>query len=219
MAIPNSNESFPAAPTTATKAQRTPSAIAAHGLPFLFTPAVVARIPRAKNEPMPPGFEPDKYDVICGLRGKQALQHVGNRRFRVTIAMNAEKYVKAPTKLDKSLIVIEVVDAIRNGGGNFVKKDRKTKQWVEIGDQLAREKVGHALRDHISSMGDTKKKERSQSWVQMLQAAQQQQQQKQQQDCPSSPGSTCSTPLSTPGTQKSAPTQLPPTLPFPFPSL
>lgn len=184
MAIPNKNESFPV-PATSKRTSPSSSSMLSTGLPFIFTPAVVARIPHPKNQPMPAGFEPGKYDVICGLRGKQALQHVGNRRFRVTIAMNAEKYFKAPTKLDKSLIVIEVVDAIRNGGGNFVKRDRKTKKWVEIGDQLAREKVGHALRDHISAMGDRKNmRERSNSWIKMLEAA--------QQDCPSSPETICS---------------------------
>ena len=128
-----------------------PSSPVTDGLPFTFTPAVVARTPRRKNEPMPADFSPTAKDVVCGLRGKQALRHVGNRRFRATIAANSVKYSQAPTKLDKSLVVISVVDSIRGGGGSFVRKNGKNGGWVDIGDQLTREKVGHALRDHINS--------------------------------------------------------------------
>mmetsp|Transcript_20627 Transcript_20627/g.47649 ORF Transcript_20627/g.47649 Transcript_20627/m.47649 type:complete len:178 (-) Transcript_20627:318-851(-) len=139
-----------------------------NAVPFTFRPAVVARIPRAKNQPMGSSFAPGKYDVICGLRGKKSLSHVGNRRFRVTVAMNAEKYLKAPTKLEKSLVVIQIVDTIRDGGGHFVKYDRKTQSWVEIGDQLAREKVGHALRDIISNLKSMDESQRSQSLLDLI---------------------------------------------------
>lgn len=115
-----------------------------------FVPRMIARIPRPKNVPLPDNFEPGPYDVICG-RGKRTYNHVGNRRFRLTIQLNIDGYAKAVSKLDKSLVVILIVDTIREAKGGFVKRDPKIGTWMDIGDQLAREKVGHALRDAITS--------------------------------------------------------------------
>ena len=100
---------------------------------------------------MPVGFQPGNYDVICGLRGKQSMQHIGNRRYHVVISINAARYATAKTKLEKSMVVIAVVDTIRNNGGGFVRKTRDSSSWIDIGDQLAKEKVGHALRHFIHS--------------------------------------------------------------------
>ena len=87
--------------------------------------------------------------------------HTGNIAFRETIEHQLERYHSATSKLDKSLIVIEIVDEIRsrtmNGGFIQQKKDpsdRNTKIWFEIGDTLARAKVGHALRDAVRSHGN-----------------------------------------------------------------
>ena len=104
-----------------------------------------------KDTPLPDDFEPGAYDVIVN-RGKHSYNHIGNRRYRLTIEMNTDRYSKAATKLDKSIVVNEIVDTFRSGsgGGGFVKKTQDG-QWVEIGDQLAREKVGHALRDSIQA--------------------------------------------------------------------
>ena len=68
---------------------------------------------------------------------------------------NLERYHQARSKLDKSIIVIEIVDEIRSRAphGGFIqqRKDRSDgkKVWIEIGDTLARAKVGHALRDAV----------------------------------------------------------------------
>ena len=53
--------------------------------------------------------------------------------------------------LDKSLLVISIVDSLRAQNGAFVKWDRNANRWLDIGNKLAREKVGHALRDAIHS--------------------------------------------------------------------
>lgn len=87
----------------------------------------------------------------CGRTGKQSFNSIGNRRFRLLITMYLERYRQARSKLDKSLVVIAIVDTIRSCGGGFVKQDRKTKKWIEIGDQLARDKVGHSLRDTMAA--------------------------------------------------------------------
>lgn len=101
----------------------------------------------------PEDFEPSDKDVICA-RGKRAFSHVGNRRFRLVILMNLEKYHNAKNKVEKSVIVTSIVDLIREGSpvnGGFVKKSAITGRWMSISDKLAREKVGHALRDAFSS--------------------------------------------------------------------
>jgi hypothetical protein len=86
---------------------------------------------------MSSGFEPSEYCVICG-RGKQSYRHAGNRRFRLAITMYMDRYEQAKTKLDKSLIVVGLVDAIRSYNGGFVKRNTKQQgQWIDIGDILA----------------------------------------------------------------------------------
>ena len=106
---------------------------------------------RSSREPMPTGFNPGPYDIICGDRSKSTLDHVGNRRFRVTIGLNVDKYQRTVKKVDKTLIVIGIVDSIRANGGYFVKRDKQSGAWFDIGDQHAREKVGYALRDAINA--------------------------------------------------------------------
>lgn len=84
-------------------------------------------------------FQPGEYDVICG-RGKRSTHHAGNTRFKLVIHLYLDKYLRAKTKIDKSLLVIEIVNIIRNANGAFVKPSTKQKgqqQWVEIGDKLA----------------------------------------------------------------------------------
>lgn len=106
---------------------------------------------------LPPGFEPSNYDVICG-RGKGCANWIGNRRFRVTISMNKDRYVQAPTKLDKSLVVDEIVKTIAAASpstGGFIKKDEATGRWYKITDQQARDKCAHAMRDAVAAVGKT----------------------------------------------------------------
>lgn len=100
---------------------------------------------------LPPHFVPGEYDVICG-RGKECYNHTGNRRFRITIDMSLRKYSEAETKLQKSLIVMSIVDMFRSNsalGGGFVRQDAKSKVWYEIGDEAAREKVGQTIRETL----------------------------------------------------------------------
>lgn len=45
-------------------------------------------------------------------------------------------------------MIVSLVDKVRreSGGGGFVKQDENTGLWYEIGDEKARDKVGHAIR-------------------------------------------------------------------------
>lgn len=97
---------------------------------------------------LPLDFEPSNYDVICG-RGKSRHEHIGNRRFRVTIEMNVATYMKAACRVDKSLVVDSIFDQIKATGPGFVKIDPQTGRWVALGDESSREKIGHAIRDAV----------------------------------------------------------------------
>ena len=60
-------------------------------------------------------------DVLC-MRGKVAFEH--NNFFREIVGDHIEKYNNASTKIQKSLVVSAIVDAIRDGspaGGGFVR--------------------------------------------------------------------------------------------------
>ncbi len=94
-----------------------------------------------KAIPLGTDFCPGEYDVICG-RGRRAARHVGNRRFKLVIQLYLDKYLRARTKSDKTLVVIEIVDIFRRVNGIFVKPDSKHKgQWLQIGNQLVVSKV------------------------------------------------------------------------------
>lgn len=109
--------------------------------------AIKAEVERKK---LPKNFSPGKYDVICA-RGKVATTHSGNIIFRQLIQKYKSEYAQAKSKLEKSIIVSKVVDSVRDNSpdGGFVKK--VCDQWYEVGDSVAREKIGQCLRDQLHS--------------------------------------------------------------------
>jgi hypothetical protein len=116
--------------------------------PLLTSPLFVQKRQRLeKNTPLPLWFEPTEYHVICG-KGKDCYNFVGNKRFREILKAYIPVYQEADTRIQKSIIVMEIVDKVRDDGpdwAGFVKKIKGS--WFEIGDEAAREKVGQALRD------------------------------------------------------------------------
>ena len=112
--------------------------------------------------PLPPTFSPGPYDVICA-KGKKAKEHFGNKRFRSHILNFLEEYSHAQSKFEKTSIVSAVVDSVRKAcprGGCFVKFENG--RWYDIGDSLAREKVGQGFRDllHDQYKSSTRAKRR-----------------------------------------------------------
>jgi hypothetical protein len=90
---------------------------------------------------LPEAFASGPMDVICA-RGKRAFNHSGNQRFRAMIDSRLVEYSKATSKLEKSVIVSKVVNSVRGASpeGGFVKQ--KGGNWYEVGDHIAREKIG-----------------------------------------------------------------------------
>jgi hypothetical protein len=92
------------------------------------------------------GAQPSDYSVLF-CRGKDSANHVGNRRFQSICSTYVEKYSRTDSKPAKSLIVLEIITALRQAGGNFFK--RKKGAWSEVGDQYVRVKVSAVLRNML----------------------------------------------------------------------
>lgn len=92
-------------------------------------------------------YQPGPNDVVCG-RGKGSYNRPGNKKFRELVQRHVEEYLRAKSKLDKSMVLASIVEQVREHG-RFIK--RKAGAWCEIGDEQAREKVGHAIREAIAA--------------------------------------------------------------------
>jgi hypothetical protein len=60
--------------------------------------------------------------------------------------MNRQAYQTAPTREKKTNTTIQIVNMIQECGGRFLKLDETTREWQDVSDHYAREKVSHALR-------------------------------------------------------------------------
>lgn len=75
---------------------------------------------------------------------------VGNRRFKVCIENFLQSYQKAKSRSRRSAVITNIITSIRSSsemGGGFVRFQPSQSLWYEIGDKVARDKVGQALRD------------------------------------------------------------------------
>merc|ERR1711865_999296 len=65
---------------------------------------------------------PGQSDIVCG-RNSGAYNYIGNRRFRVTIDMNLQRYIAAPTREAKTNVIQAIVRMLHdNIGARFLKK-------------------------------------------------------------------------------------------------
>eukprot|EP00934_Nitzschia_sp_Nitz4_P006744 Nitzschia sp. Nitz4//scaffold56_size114212//15959//16603//NITZ4_003934-RA/size114212-processed-gene-0.32-mRNA-1//1//CDS//3329554658//6734//frame0 len=106
------------------------------------------RIPiaRTKATDLGTNFVPSRFDVLCS-RGKLSWNHEGNVFFRKLVKLNAQRYETANSRLQRSVVVSALVDCIRSRATGFVKQEPKSGMWTEVGDELAREKVGQLMRN------------------------------------------------------------------------
>jgi hypothetical protein len=99
---------------------------------------------------LPKDFEPTPSSVIIG-RAKICKEAVGNQRLRILAELHLPKYSGATCKLDKSMVVTYLIEAVHDGcptGGAFIKFHNQ--RWSEVDNRKAREKVGYVLRDLLS---------------------------------------------------------------------
>lgn len=101
------------------------------------------------------------FDVLCG-RDRNAFNNVGNRRFRVSVSLALDRYLKASTRKEKSIVIRSVVEVVRLNGGRFLQESVNrvdgTKSYIELDEKRSHEKTGHALRDMALLRGTKGKK-------------------------------------------------------------
>jgi hypothetical protein len=116
--------------------------------------------------PLSNDFIPGRFDVICA-RGAKVKQHAGNQLFRQKIQESVQAYAaSADSKLYKSMVVSGVVDFFQeHSQGGFVKQ-KKDGVWYRVGDSLAREKVGQAIREQLSHQYRSSTKAKRRRWKQ-----------------------------------------------------
>ena len=71
-----------------------------------------------------------------------------------------DEYKKAnKSRSKKSAIVTSIVNTVRetvNNSGSFIKFDPLIGQWCEVSEEVAREKVGHLIRDRLFQLDPSK---------------------------------------------------------------
>merc|ERR1712085_64110 len=66
---------------------------------------------------------PGPYDIVCG-RNSGAYKNIGNRRFRVTIEMNLQRYIDSPTREEKTNTIKAIVHMLHDDiGARFLNKE------------------------------------------------------------------------------------------------
>ena len=104
------------------------------------------------------------FDVLCG-RDKQSYNNIGNRRFRIMININLQKYMKCETRTERSRMILDLSDEFRNfcGQYRFLKwakgGQENNSTLVQLDYKQSREKIAHALRDAASQYRTMKRKQ------------------------------------------------------------
>eukprot|EP00567_Pseudictyota_dubia_P015440 CAMPEP_0197447010 /NCGR_PEP_ID=MMETSP1175-20131217/11773_1 /TAXON_ID=1003142 /ORGANISM="Triceratium dubium, Strain CCMP147" /LENGTH=138 /DNA_ID=CAMNT_0042978191 /DNA_START=141 /DNA_END=554 /DNA_ORIENTATION=+ len=95
---------------------------------------------------------PHHNDILLGRGGKNN-QHVGNEQLRNLARAQRDTY-RHSSKKGKSYISRQIVSYVRgmDPPARFLKKDSVTGRWVDVGDDIAREKAAQALRDAVSAL-------------------------------------------------------------------
>lgn len=104
---------------------------------------------------LPVDYIPGTFDVICS-RGFEAHQH--NTKFRATIQMHLSRYSIAPNET-----VDKVIDAVRQRGVGFIRKDPLTNLYFEVGDFHAKRKVVKAFKEVVQKESRRKRSRYSMS--------------------------------------------------------
>ncbi len=102
--------------------------------------------------------EPHSNDVLCG-RGQVINAHPGNVHFRSIVNHLKLEYVMSK-KADKKVFANVIVESIRsrNPPGRFLKQDKETKLWYDVGDKVALGKTRQALREGAPIIEDRLRK-------------------------------------------------------------
>ena len=100
---------------------------------------------------LPIGYLPSKLDVLCGCRGKRIdrKQWPGNQTYMQILKENLQRYTDAPKRVEKTAVIISILDGISKNGARFVKLDDKTGRYCELTADQVYEKTSHSIRSMI----------------------------------------------------------------------
>lgn len=101
---------------------------------------------------LPVNFEPSDKNIICGNKRKY-FESRGNIRFRSVCKMFTNDYHSAPTKVEKSAVVSQVMSILREDcpdGGASVFVTPQGGRWYAVSERTSREKVGTFFRDCLA---------------------------------------------------------------------
>ena len=93
------------------------------------------------------------HDVLCG-RGGATNNHEGNRRFRSIVVEHQSEYLTA-RKMEKAVIARQIVEAVHNNGGRYLKRSKTADTWVEVPLKQATAKTSQALREGLDVRNKT----------------------------------------------------------------
>lgn len=102
------------------------------------------------STPFPSSYQPRTRD-ICNGRGKSHWNLPGNKAFRKYVQVRVYDYMQVESKVDKTKYVMHCVQELRQLGFQFI-RENKDGLWYELGDAVARNKVGHSLRDQVAAL-------------------------------------------------------------------
>lgn len=88
---------------------------------------------------------PTPFDVIMG-RGRRGQRAAGNQHYRQLLLTYRSKYESA-NNFEKTLVAELVLKIMKERGCRFLKKSDDAVGWVEVSDEVAREKISHAFRN------------------------------------------------------------------------
>ena len=91
-----------------------------------------------------------KKDILLG-RGISRFKHPGNIAYRALIDSRLGCYLKGDRTV-KSRVVLDIINELKRNNCRFLQK-HKDGEWQEVDFGVAREKVGHSIRDTFKMEG------------------------------------------------------------------
>lgn len=92
---------------------------------------------------------PGTRDILLGS-GKTVQDHCGNIFLRTHVVAKLEKYQRT-AKLEKNGVAMAIVLDVKQAGGRFLKRANEEGWWLEVNDEVAREKVSATFRTIITA--------------------------------------------------------------------
>ena len=95
--------------------------------------------------------EPCDCDVLLG-QGKLRKAHKGNSIMELYIEDKLRAYEEATSQFQKTCVVAGVVQRIQEGGGRFLRFDKRLEEYVVAGDNAAHDSVSGRFRVKVESV-------------------------------------------------------------------